>query len=92
MNEDYFITSNIEFNVQLLMTFLNYVKAWRIFQILSAWAFGPEYITQCSIRPENKFTYKFNVITQQEGGSISISPKPYKENGLEEIFGVLLCA
>ena len=37
-----------------------------VFQLYSAWADGPEYITQCSIRPENKFTYKFNV-TQQEG-------------------------
>jgi len=37
-----------------------------VFQLYSAWADGPEYITQCSIRPENKFTYKFNV-TKQEG-------------------------
>ncbi|CAL5192175.1 unnamed protein product [Lathyrus oleraceus] len=37
-----------------------------VFQLLSAWADGPEYITQCSIRPENKYTYKFKV-TQQEG-------------------------
>lgn len=37
-----------------------------VFQLYSAWSDGPEYITQCSIRPENKFTYKFNV-TKQEG-------------------------
>lgn len=37
-----------------------------VFQLYSAWSDGPEYITQCPIRPENKFTYKFNV-TQQEG-------------------------
>ncbi|GMP67891.1 hypothetical protein CsSME_00027721 [Camellia sinensis var. sinensis] len=37
-----------------------------IFQILSAWADGPEYATQCPIRPGNSYTYKFN-ITGQEG-------------------------
>ncbi|GAU40147.1 hypothetical protein TSUD_163170 [Trifolium subterraneum] len=37
-----------------------------VFQLFSAWADGPEYITQCSIRPAHNFTYKFNV-TQQEG-------------------------
>nr|AUS89439.1 putative laccase [Sesuvium portulacastrum] len=37
-----------------------------VFQKLSAWADGPEYITQCPIQPGNKYTYKFN-ITDQEG-------------------------
>ncbi|KAL7248439.1 hypothetical protein ACSBR2_003214 [Camellia fascicularis] len=37
-----------------------------IFQILSAWADGPEYVTQCPIRPGNSYTYRFN-ITGQEG-------------------------
>ncbi|KAG5037725.1 hypothetical protein JHK82_018536 [Glycine max] len=37
-----------------------------VFQLFSAWADGPEYITQCNIRPQNSYTYKFNVI-QQEG-------------------------
>ncbi|XP_027336766.1 laccase-7-like [Abrus precatorius] len=37
-----------------------------IFQILSAWADGPESVTQCPIRPGGKYTYKFN-ITGQEG-------------------------
>ncbi|XP_045793458.1 laccase-7-like [Trifolium pratense] len=37
-----------------------------VFQLFSAWADGPEYITQCSIRPGYNFTYKFNV-TEQEG-------------------------
>ncbi|XP_027352757.1 laccase-7-like [Abrus precatorius] len=37
-----------------------------LFQFLSAWADGPEYVTQCTISPRNKYTYKFNV-TQQEG-------------------------
>jgi hypothetical protein len=55
------------------MTFLNYVKAGRVFQLLSSWADAPEYITQCSIRPENKFTYKFNVTQQEEhyGGMLT---------------------
>ncbi|GMP67903.1 hypothetical protein CsSME_00027727 [Camellia sinensis var. sinensis] len=37
-----------------------------IFQILSGWADGPEYATQCPIRPGNSYTYRFN-ITGQEG-------------------------
>ncbi|XP_042515786.1 laccase-7-like [Macadamia integrifolia] len=37
-----------------------------VFQLLSAWADGPEYITQCPILPGNNYTYKFN-ITKQEG-------------------------
>jgi laccase len=37
-----------------------------IFQILSAWADGPEMVTQCPIRPGAKYTYKFKII-QQEG-------------------------
>ncbi|CAI9098360.1 OLC1v1034992C1 [Oldenlandia corymbosa var. corymbosa] len=35
-------------------------------QFLSAWADGPEYITQCPIIPGNSYTYKFKV-TKQEG-------------------------
>ncbi|KAJ1437307.1 Multicopper oxidase, type 1 [Sesbania bispinosa] len=37
-----------------------------VFQLMSAWADGVEYITQCAIRPGNNYTYKFKV-TQQEG-------------------------
>ncbi|XP_058215393.1 laccase-7-like [Rhododendron vialii] len=37
-----------------------------IFQLHSAWADGPEYVTQCPILPGNKYTYKFT-ITGQEG-------------------------
>ncbi|XP_027352374.1 laccase-7-like [Abrus precatorius] len=37
-----------------------------VFQLLSAWADGPEYVTQCTISPRNNYTYKFNV-TRQEG-------------------------
>ncbi|KAL3717071.1 hypothetical protein ACJRO7_008621 [Eucalyptus globulus] len=37
-----------------------------IFQLLSGWADGPEYITQCPIRPGSSYTYKFT-ITGQEG-------------------------
>ncbi|KAI4354615.1 hypothetical protein L6164_003464 [Bauhinia variegata] len=37
-----------------------------IFQFLSAWADGPEYITQCPIQPGKSYTYKFT-ITGQEG-------------------------
>ncbi|XP_009358812.2 laccase-7-like [Pyrus x bretschneideri] len=37
-----------------------------IFQLLSAWADGPAYVTQCPIHPGQSFTYKFN-ITGQEG-------------------------
>ncbi|CAI9098357.1 OLC1v1034989C1 [Oldenlandia corymbosa var. corymbosa] len=60
-------------------------------QFLSAWADGPEYVTQCPIIPGNSYTYKFNV-TRQEGtlwwhahisflratvyGAIVIRPRP----------------
>ncbi|CAI9098359.1 OLC1v1034991C1 [Oldenlandia corymbosa var. corymbosa] len=37
-----------------------------ITQMRSAWADGPEYVTQCPIVPGNRYTYKFNV-TEQEG-------------------------
>ncbi|KAI9080127.1 hypothetical protein K1719_037943 [Acacia pycnantha] len=37
-----------------------------IFQIRSQWADGPDYITQCPIRPGHKYTYRFT-ITGQEG-------------------------
>lgn len=37
-----------------------------IFQKRSQWADGPEYITQCPIRPGHKYIYKFT-ITGQEG-------------------------
>ncbi|KAK9283738.1 hypothetical protein L1049_011988 [Liquidambar formosana] len=37
-----------------------------IFQILSGWADGPEYVTQCPILPGKSYTYKFT-ITKQEG-------------------------
>uniref|UniRef100_A0A0R0FB38 Laccase n=1 Tax=Glycine max TaxID=3847 RepID=A0A0R0FB38_SOYBN len=37
-----------------------------VLQLFSPWADGPEYVTQCTIRPRSKYTYKFNV-TQQEG-------------------------
>ncbi|CAB4315057.1 unnamed protein product [Prunus armeniaca] len=37
-----------------------------IFQLLSAWADGPAYVTQCPILPGHKYTYRFN-ITGQEG-------------------------
>ena len=37
-----------------------------IFQRLTAWADGPEYVAQCPIVPGNSYTYKFN-ITGQEG-------------------------
>ncbi|XP_030473247.1 laccase-7 [Syzygium oleosum] len=37
-----------------------------VFQLLSGWADGPEYITQCPIRPGSSYTYKFT-ITGQEG-------------------------
>lgn len=37
-----------------------------IFQILSGWADGPEFATQCPIRPGHSYTYRFNV-TGQEG-------------------------
>ncbi|KAJ1419851.1 Multicopper oxidase, type 1 [Sesbania bispinosa] len=37
-----------------------------VFQLFSAWADGPEYVTQCPISPGNNYTYKFKV-TKQEG-------------------------
>ncbi|KAB2035349.1 hypothetical protein ES319_D04G146300v1 [Gossypium barbadense] len=36
-----------------------------IHQMLSAWADGPDMITQCPIRPGNKYTYKFKIIKQE---------------------------
>ncbi|CAI9098356.1 OLC1v1034988C2 [Oldenlandia corymbosa var. corymbosa] len=37
-----------------------------IFQKLTAWADGPDYVTQCPIRPGRSYTYRFTV-TGQEG-------------------------
>ncbi|KAL5550156.1 hypothetical protein UlMin_000332 [Ulmus minor] len=37
-----------------------------VFQFLSAWADGPEYVTQCPIQPGHSYTYRFK-ITGQEG-------------------------
>ncbi|XP_073016819.1 LOW QUALITY PROTEIN: laccase-7-like [Primulina eburnea] len=37
-----------------------------IFQLLSGWADGPEFATQCPIRPGQSYTYRFT-ITRQEG-------------------------
>ncbi|KAL3639456.1 Laccase-7 [Castilleja foliolosa] len=37
-----------------------------IFQLLSGWADGPDFATQCPIRPGQSYTYKFT-ITRQEG-------------------------
>ncbi|KAF8042241.1 hypothetical protein BT93_A0765 [Corymbia citriodora subsp. variegata] len=37
-----------------------------VFQLLSGWADGPSYITQCPILPGDNYTYKFT-ITKQEG-------------------------
>ncbi|WMV30705.1 hypothetical protein MTR67_024090 [Solanum verrucosum] len=37
-----------------------------VFQLLSGWADGPEFATQCAIRPGNSYTYRFN-LTGQEG-------------------------
>ncbi|XP_010262708.1 PREDICTED: laccase-7-like [Nelumbo nucifera] len=37
-----------------------------VFQMLSGWADGPVYVTQCPILPGNSYTYKFT-ITGQEG-------------------------
>ncbi|KAH0465256.1 hypothetical protein IEQ34_005359 [Dendrobium chrysotoxum] len=36
-----------------------------IFQRMTPWADGPNFITQCSIQPGNSYTYKFNVIGQE---------------------------
>ncbi|KAL5973519.1 hypothetical protein ACLOJK_030170 [Asimina triloba] len=37
-----------------------------IFQLLTGWADGPAYVTQCPMLPGNTYTYRFNV-TMQEG-------------------------
>ncbi|GKA12508.1 laccase 7 [Tanacetum coccineum] len=37
-----------------------------VFQRLTPWADGPEFITQCPIRPGGNYTYRFN-LTGQEG-------------------------
>lgn len=49
------------------MTFMCY-NACRhgIFQTLSCWADGPDYVTQCPIRSGRRYTYKFK-IEKQEG-------------------------
>ncbi|MQL88644.1 hypothetical protein Taro_021215 [Colocasia esculenta] len=36
-----------------------------IFQMLSGWADGPNYVTQCPIRPGGRYTYKFDVVGQE---------------------------
>ncbi|XP_020574334.1 laccase-7-like [Phalaenopsis equestris] len=36
-----------------------------IFQRMTPWADGPNYITQCPITPGNSYTYKFNVVGQE---------------------------
>ncbi|ESW12433.1 hypothetical protein PHAVU_008G112100 [Phaseolus vulgaris] len=36
-----------------------------IFQLLSGWADGPEYVTQCPIRPNHNFTYRFKIDGQE---------------------------
>ncbi|KAL0918052.1 hypothetical protein M5K25_010040 [Dendrobium thyrsiflorum] len=36
-----------------------------IFQVMSGWADGPGYITQCPIAAGNKYTYRFNVVGQE---------------------------
>ncbi|KAI4354612.1 hypothetical protein L6164_003461 [Bauhinia variegata] len=36
-----------------------------IFQILSGWADGPEYVTQCAIRPKHNYTYRFTIKGQE---------------------------
>ncbi|KAH9311401.1 hypothetical protein KI387_026436, partial [Taxus chinensis] len=34
-------------------------------QMLTGWADGPEYITQCPIRPGGSYTYRFNIVGQE---------------------------
>ncbi|KAH0461942.1 hypothetical protein IEQ34_009517 [Dendrobium chrysotoxum] len=36
-----------------------------IFQVMSGWADGPGYITQCPIAAGNNYTYRFNVVGQE---------------------------
>ncbi|MQL71837.1 hypothetical protein Taro_004185 [Colocasia esculenta] len=36
-----------------------------VFQLLSAWADGPLYVTQCPILPGQSYTYKFDVVGQE---------------------------
>lgn len=36
-----------------------------IFQLLSGWADGPEYATQCPIRPGHSYTYRFTIAGQE---------------------------
>ncbi|KAM5582676.1 hypothetical protein ABKV19_002884 [Rosa sericea] len=36
-----------------------------IFQLLSAWADGPAYVTQCPILPGQSYTYRFKIIGQE---------------------------
>ena len=43
-----------------------FLRRHGILQLLSQWADGPAYVTQCPIRPGHSYTYRFN-ITGQEG-------------------------
>ncbi|KAF3448833.1 hypothetical protein FNV43_RR09744 [Rhamnella rubrinervis] len=36
-----------------------------VLQLLSAWADGPAYVTQCPIQPGQSYTYKFKIIGQE---------------------------
>ena len=36
-----------------------------IFQLLSGWADGPEYVTQCPIQPGKSYTYRFTIKNQE---------------------------
>ncbi|XP_011019185.1 PREDICTED: laccase-7 [Populus euphratica] len=36
-----------------------------VFQLLSAWADGPDMVTQCPIQPGGKYTYQFKILKQE---------------------------
>lgn len=50
----------------IVISWREYLCRHGVFQLLSAWADGPAYVTQCPIRPGRSYTYKFQ-ITRQEG-------------------------
>jgi len=65
-------TLNVTSGDTLVVKVLNYARYdvtihWHgVRQIRTAWADGPEFITQCPIRPGGSYTYRFT-LTNQEG-------------------------
>ena len=61
-----FIVSIAVCQYEFFLSRLQWYCRHGIFQLLSGWADGPGYVTQCPIQPGSSYTYRFN-ITGQEG-------------------------